>query len=296
MNSSLEELKDNIANNSLSTPFNAIFKYKDNSFLCYQYLDAIVKEKGLNKIFIQNLSDLNSISPLLTTNNLYILETDKLNQTISIDFPCNILVICQGVDSKIKTDYIEFPSLVEWQIKDYIKTKVPGLSTENISWLYYITKGDIYRISEECDKLSVFSPSIQSNMFMQIRQEGGYGDLNVSSIFDLIKAISKKDIDALKNMSEEIKQEDPFALITLLNRQFLNISSIQLDPKSTAESLKMPYNQFQAIKYLTGYYTSQQLVRAIEFLSSLDSRVKKGELDITSEYFTYYIINNILSI
>lgn len=297
MNNPLEELKNNLCNHSLSLPFKAVFKYKDNSFLCYQYLNSIVKEKNLNKIFIESLNDLNSISPILQNdNNIYIIEVDKLNS--SLDFNCsyNILVICQEIDPKLKIDFIEFPPLVEWQLKDYIKAKLPGLSVENISWLYYITKGDIYKIAEECDKISIFSPSLQNKIFLSLKQERNYENLNVSSIFDLLKAISKRDIESLKNMREEIRQEDPFALITLLNKQFLNIINIQLYKNATPESLKMPYNQFQAIKYLTGYYTSSQLIKIIDFLSSLDYRVKGGELDTSSEYFTYYIINNIINI
>ena len=62
----------------------------------------------------------------------------------------------------------------------------PEIDISDLEWLYDITGGNIFRIDTELQKIKSFHYQ-QKNMFDLIRSEGGYVDLNQSTIYDFIK-------------------------------------------------------------------------------------------------------------
>ena len=79
---------------------------------------------------------------------------------------------------------------------------------------------------------------------------------------------------------------DAFGLMKILSTNFKKVIDIQLNPKATAESLKMSSKQFWAIKkYSCGYYTREQLISIYTMLNDCDYHIGDQE-DIKIELKT----------
>ena len=283
----IKELKTRIINNSLKDDI-LIFKYSDNKYLCYHYIDNICKNKGLQKIYIDNLKDINHKDDLFEEESkyLYVLDVEKLTEDVDPELR-NVIIVCKSVPDNLKVDYIDISKLIGWQIEDYVQMRLPGLDEKQIKWLCEITKYDIYRLDRECAKLELFSKPAQSILFKEINQENGYVDLNPATIFNFTNALMKKDLNTVKSILSDLENLDIEAvgLVTIMTKQVKNLIDIQINAKSTAASLGMTPKQFAAIKYNVGKFRNEQLINMFQFLTEIDYRLKNGELtlDETSE-------------
>lgn len=284
-----------------------VFKYKDNSFLANEYLDEIVKQASYKVNYIETLEESvkqsNSLFDFSNDNVLNVLKTTKLET--SVDDLYNVyktIVICNSINEVLETKLktlgvlVEFPKIEDWQIKAYMQYKCPGLSTQKIDWLYDITKGDIYRIANELSKIDIFNKEDQDALFNQIDRDGGYSDLSSLTVFNLINSVMKRD-GKYGEILKEIDNidVDSYGLITLLYNNIKNVINIQMGKNVTAESLKMPTKQFQAIRYNCGKYTNEQLIKMFEFVSYLDYRIKTGEFqNFSKNRLIEYIIFNLV--
>ena len=295
----IRELKKYIEYKSLPSMM-LVLKYSDNKFLCYQYVDAIIKFKNKEKIFIASVEDIlnKNLNSSFEDNNdyIYILDIEELTQVLDVP---NLIVICKKINKEVNVDFVNMPSLVPWQIEDYAALKLPGLTNEDILWLVSNSKNDIYRVDNECKKLSLFNKANQKEMFELIKLEDGYDDLSNLTIFSFTNAFIKKDIIMLNKVINRIDAIgiEAFSVIALLTKQFKNLIDIQLNPKATPEDLGLKLNQFNAIKYNCNKYSNKQLVAIYEFLTSLDSKVKLGEMPLTESNtnFIVYLTSKILA-
>ena len=98
---------------------------------------------------------------------------------------------------------------------------LPGLSNEEVNWLSDITK-DIYRLSNEVDKIKIFNKKEQSLIFRLLNEEDSYSDLNSNTIFNFTNAITKRDIKAVKNILETIETMDveSMGVMSILYKSF----------------------------------------------------------------------------
>ena len=283
----IKELKTKIINNSLDDSL-LILKYQDNKFLCYHYIDAICKNKNLEKLFISSLNDIGSNDNLFDEEQkyLYILDVEKLTEKVNPDFK-NLVIVCKELPNDLEVDYIDITKIVTWQIEDYVQMRLPGLNDKEVKWLCEVSQYDIYRLDNECKKLEIFTKANQEIIFKEINKENGYVDLNPTTIFNFTNALMKKDYVSLNNILSELENIDieGVGLTTTMIKQIKTLIVFTINPKNTAASLGMTPKQFNAIKYNVGKFKNDQLINMFEFLTEIDYRLKNGELslDETSE-------------
>ena len=277
-----KDLKNKIIHNLLDD-FPLVLKYSDNKFLCYHYIDAICKNKNLEKVYIDSVTKLESQDALFETDvqYLYILDVEKLTEDVVDDYK-NLIVVCKQVPENLSVDYVDMTKILTWQIEDFVKMRLSGLDEKEVKWLCEVAQYNIYRLDNECAKLEIFTPANQKVMFHQINKENGYVDLNPLTIFNFTNALMKKDYNALKNILSELENIDVEAtgVLTIMLRQIKNLIDIQINPKNTAASLGMTPKQFAAIKYNVGKFKNDQLINMFEFLTEVDYRLKNGELSL----------------
>lgn len=292
------ELKDKILTNTL-TFTTLVLKYSDNLFLANQYVNEIVKNKKAAKIVVDNLGAIgNSVSVFDNSENIYIYYVDKLSKADDISELKNTIIVCKDIEKDLAVDFIELPALEDWQIKDYIKTLCKGFSEEDINWLYSVTKGDIYRINNECNKFSIFNSELQSLLLHELIDNKCYDDLNPLTIFNFTYALLKKDLETVKNMLRDIDNLDieGTGVVTILRKNLYNLINVQMNKKATPELLGITQKQFNAIKWNVNKYTNDQLIRMFEFITTIDYKLKTGALEMTNNKLVEYMTCHLLTL
>ena len=87
---------------------------------------------------------------------------------------------------------------------------------------------------------------------------------------------------------------DPLGLVAILIKNFRDVISVQCTNNPSAQSCGMDSKKFWAVKYSCGFYTRDQLVKIYSMLTSVDRRLKTG--DITTDIIIDYIITYIISV
>lgn len=291
-----KELKEKIKQNTLDDSA-LILIYPDVPFVCNQYVNQICKNKGLEKIKISKLSEIQADDELFGTKQsfLYVYEVDKIEEKLPEDIK-NIIVVCKQVMNNENIETVKINKLENWQIEDYVKVRVPGITDDQAKWLCSVAKYNIYRLEKECDKLSIFNKEVQQLVFNQLNQENAYYDLNSLTIFNFITAIVNKDYQTMNEVLENIRWIDiePSGCITLLLKQFKTLIDVSFS-SSWNKSLSCSEKQFYYFKHnMMGLYTQEQLVNIYEFLTSLDYKLKSGFVPNNS--LIDYILVNILTL
>lgn len=299
----LKTLKSNIELGELgdlcSKPL--VFVYEDNSFLAYQYAREIAKKRNLTINYIDSIDEvLSSFNLFDVEKSLRILAIDKFEIKKDISNIKDIIIICKNTNYE---NVIKFPKLESWQIKSYMQTNCPGLSSKEIDWLYDITASigknneNIYRLSNEIEKINCFPKEQQEDIFKELNNTNGYSDLSPLSIFNLTNYIFKRDYTNVAKLLEDIDSIDVegVGLVTILHKNFKQLIDIQLGKNVTPESLGLSVKQFKAIEYNCGKYSQQELIRIFKFLTSVDYKLKSGMLDLSKDRLIDYIVCNILS-
>lgn len=286
----INSLKSLIEKNNLSNEF-LIFVCKDsNTFLASQYVDKIAENKNL---IIHRLKNLNEIASALSLvqdfstqlNILIVEEFDGLFEDYSV-FE-NTIVVCnkiaKNIELAVKEYIIEFPKLLDWQIKEYMKIYCKGLEEENIDWLYSVTNGDIYRIINELDKIKLFNLKERQLAFNDLKFDNS-SDLYNLSAFELCDAIIKKDklviLDYLKH--KNASKIDSFYLISLLISKLKQIIYVNFNSGLSIEKLGLTQKQVGAIKYYYKNCSEKFSIDALEFLTEIDKNTKLGKLEIAN--------------
>ena len=309
----IRELKNKIENNTLDDAI-LIFKYNkvDFEFLCEHYVNEIAKVKKLEKIYISSLDELvgntNSGDDFFTAENiktpyLYIYKTDTLLSLGEYYDVKNLIIICGKVSKDIKIDYIDFPAVQNWQIEDFVKMRASGLNDDMVKWLCNICKYDFYRLDNELKKIEIFDKKLQPIIFNQMSDEGVFSDLNTLNIMSLTNAIMQKDLFTINTILSDLKNIDIEAtgLCTLLLRQFKCNIEVEGN-RAWNPDLLCTEKQFNYLKRNHAKYSTIQMYNIYEFLTSLDMRLKSGELQFKADNrpnnnsFADYIVVNVLAL
>ena len=173
----LKLLQDLITENKLSDCF-YIFLNSENSFLSNQYIEAIANSKKIKKIYVDDLksllpdeNDIFGITDLIDDTCLYIYKVyDNFDyKDLAITKVKNLIIVCDKIDDETKSIFdpyiIKMPKLEEWQVKDYIYTLGEGIDENKLDWLCMICDNNIYRLTNELEKLTVFNPTDRNYMF-----------------------------------------------------------------------------------------------------------------------------------
>ena len=287
------ELKKNIEDKTLNDSF-LILKYSDFPFIARQYIEAISEFKNKPIVYVESLNDITS-NLFGEDDNLYVMNIDKIDKQFRFASLDNKIVICKSIDADVlegmRQYVVEIPKLQQWQIRAYTAKNLPGLSNEEINWLSDVTK-DIYRLSNEVDKIKIFKKKDQGQIFRLLNEEYAYGDLNSSTIFNFTNAITKRDIKTVKNILDTIETMDaePMGVVSILYKSFKNILNIQMSANATAESLGMNPRQFSAIKYNLGKFNNTELIKIFDMITLVDYQLKSGNLP-NGNIIDYLLIN-----
>lgn len=291
----LKDLKLKIQNKDLN---NSIIIFIDDiGFISKQYVQAISKIRNIPIVSIDNLSDAVTDNSLFdTTSDLFLYKCDILKDTLPKT--SDIIVICKKVDKNISEMYadviVQIPKVLDWQIEDYCTTKAKGVESKDLAWLIDSCKRDIFKIDNELNKIAIFDEKIRKIEFKNFIKDNIFSDLSPYTIFSLTNAIITKNLNELKDIYLDLDKIDVNAmgLLTILYNNFKNIINIQLGVNPTAESLNMNPKQFAAIKYRIGRYSKNDLVSIFNLLTSIDQRLKLGELpaDVILDYVVMKIL------
>lgn len=308
----LSELKSNLLNNTLGDSL-LIFIWSENTYLVNQYVKEIAKRKNQSIHYVDTYSELvnmhsneNVFGDELEEDTLNVLSVDVFDEMANEVMTTikNTIIICNKIAKEVIHTYesykesliVEFPKLEPWQIKDYMKVVCSGLSSESIDKLYEITSGNIFRIDNELNKISCFSPLEQNSLFLNMLKSGAYSDLTQLTIFNFTNALVKRDFltigDSLRNIKN--MDVDAIGLSTILHKNIKNIIDIQMNNKATPDSLGMSVKQFKAIEYNCGKISNDQLIRLLKFFDEIDFKLKSGGLDMNNDAKIDYIVCKVL--
>ena len=280
-------LKNSIEQNVLPHQ-TLIFTYTDTDWVCMQYTQEISKRTNREILFVDNTFSTNS--EWSDDKLLYVLRVDALTEDVSSIK--NLIVFCKRVECEQKDALVvEVPSLEDWQKDDYACSICAGLTLKDAEILYNTYKYSMYRLDNEVSKIGMFAEQFQTTLFQRMLREGQFDDVSNKTVFDLTTAILHKDISKISYMLRRIDTIDiePIGLLTILFNNFRNVILVQLNKYPTAELCSMTSGQFYAVKKNNiNYYTKEQLVRIFMFLSSVDYKLKSGEL--SSEYLIDYML------
>ena len=290
----LKVLKDKINNNSLNDDI-IIFKYVDNKFLCNQYIDTIAKLRNLEKVYINSIYEAEE-DAFGMNNNLYVIDIDEFKEYPDSSFK-NLIIMCKKLPDNLEIDYIDVAKPVNWQIEDFVKYRLKGLDENNVLWLCQICNYDIYRLDSECKKLEIFPQASQQQIFKRLKDDNGYSDLTDLNIFNFTDSLILHDMQKVVSMIKEMELIDiePLAVVTILLKKFKQLLAVKTNNQSYIKELKMSDKQVWFLKNnQASKFTENKLINNIEFLTSIDYKLKSGNLDLSRDNLLSYITCNLL--
>lgn len=294
----LMDLKKSIEAQNIPDDF-MIFLCSENSFIADQYIDAICEINNLVKARINTLQDQASALSLVlgSTDELKVMKVDTFEEAL-IDYSDlkNTVVVCNKIDKKVKPlveDYIiEIAKLADWQIKSYIKLICPVLNDDELDWLYQATEGNIYKMINEVDKIKLFPVPEQRSVLDAVRFSPD-SDLYSVSIFDLADAIIRNNkpfvLDFLrhKNINFDLMQ-----IVGATLQKVKNIILVTQNSGKTASEIGINDKYMYRLRKDWNGFPESRLKALLEFLSSIDLKLKTGSLDISKEAQIDYLIAN----
>jgi hypothetical protein len=299
-NMTIIELKNFISNGLMPSDF-MIFVQKDNRFLANQYLKALIQlaPNGLNKISSIYEPLQSSLALLTASDSINILTVDTFEERAE-DYNQfeNTIVVCDQIDKSIAKSVekyvINFPKLEEWQIFDYIKTLCGGLTPDEINWLIKATEGNLERITNELDKVTIFDKNQQKEIFASIMYDPQTDMYNID-LFTIVNALVEGNSMVLFEFLSHNDYDflDPVVLVNRALVSLKNIILISQNPLLTAEDCGVSAGQFKFIKYK---YTSLNLEAAkakLKFLAGFDLDLKTSKLDMSKRDMLNYLLSHL---
>ena len=293
----LQELKTQLTDGIVPADF-MILLCKDNDFIANQYVERMcqlkhVKENRISSIYEPLASALSLVMNF--EENVNVLRVEKFDEK-SDDYSQfeNTIVICSELDkavaSAVKGYVVTIPTLQDWQVKAYMKTLCKDLSPKTIDWLYAASSGDIYRIINELDKLTLFGPEEQSQIIEDLQNDPKSG-LYPHDDFIISTALEKNNREKLADVLLHINciKYDPIAVVNTMLKKLKNIALIKLDNSIKPSDLGISDKAYYYIKK-NADYPLDKLFNDVEFLSGIDLKLKSSELDLTPDKLLDYIV------
>lgn len=305
----LQQVKNTVLSKQLLKSL-IIFICKSSNFVPLQYTDWY-RKNGIEVEYVEDILRLQSSSNSLfdswvsNPDKLYVyscetfdLPGEKVPYFLTTDK--SIFVICKEVSDLVKTSFAEnivnVPKLEKWQIEDLAYSMADGADPQDIDYVLKVCGSDINRLYTELQKIALFAGEERKSLVKDFIYDGIFNDLSRYTIFDITSAIIKRDLQSLREVYLEIENIDcdPLGLVGILIKNFRDIISVQCTNNPSAEACGMDSKKFWAVKYSCGFYTREQLMKIYRMLTSVDKRLKTGEL--TTDIIIDYIITYILSV
>lgn len=308
----LTELKQKLKDGTLPQDL-IIFRCNDQTFLAEQYLKIIEQSRDLEERAISSLAETKSSLSLVIdyTESVNVIRTDVFNEFYDdySDFN-NTVIICNSIKEKkieknAKDYIIDLPSLQKWQVLDYIAAKCPGVTADMAEWLYDAAGGDINRIDNELSKIELFDKSEQNQIIINLKND------KRSDLYHLVDKTARKplaDSFILKNwiLSRDYQNITDFLIhenyincadlnvFALVNLLMFDLKNRLLVRSSTAAEMKISNGQYNYLKYNKLGYSLSAMLKKLDFLSSFDSKIKSGTLDLDNSVLLDYVVCNFL--
>ena len=189
--------------------------------------------------------------------------------------------MCKKLPDNLEVDFIDVAKPVNWQIEDFVKYRLKGLSEDSILWLCQICNYDIYRLNSECNKLEIFPPASQQQIFNRLKDDNGYSDLTDLNIFNFTDSLILHDMKKVISMMKEMELIDiePLAVVTILLKKFKQLLAVKTNNQSYIKELKMSDKQVWFLKNnQASKFTENKLINNIEFLTGIDYKIKSGRV------------------
>lgn len=302
----LQEIKNAVSRKQLIKGA-IVFVCKHSNFIPLQYVDYY-RTNGIEIEYVDSISTLLNGSTSLFdswedySNKLYVFSCEEFEisdreASMLADTDRNIYIICQKIsDTVLLKNVIVVPKIETWQLEDLAYSMADGADPKDIEYIIKICGKDINRLYNELEKIALFSLEERKSVVKDFIYDGIFNDLSHYTVFDISSCIIKKDIQSLKSIYIDIGNVDcdPLGLVGLLVKNFRDIISVQCTNNPSPETCGLDAKKFWAVKYSCGFYTRDQLVKIYEMLTSIDRRVKTGELSV--DLIIDYVITYILSV
>ena len=297
----IQELKSIITNKQYDGRF-FIFVYKDSKFIAHQYIEKLITDFNFDINYKTEIDSTiitgSSIFGDLSEGVLRVFDVDTFDYNdFNLSSEKNLIIVCKKVSSQVLNMYSQFivdiPKIESWQIKDFVYSVGEGLQESDLDSLIDLCNNDIYRLSMELDKLTIFPDSIRRDLLKQFMVDGVFNDLSDSTIFDFCSAILKKDTKKLAYIYSQLESMDvsPVGFVQILYQNIKDIIKIQLGVKPTPESTNIQRNRFFAIKYNNlNIFSGKQLISMFKILTDVDKKIKLGQLDV-NDVIDYLIVS-----
>lgn len=281
-----------------------IFQYSDTKFIIQQYIEKLVLDFNFELSYNDEIDDkiITGVSLFGSVNDnvLRVYDINELDYNVNLSNEKNLIILCKKINEELKKLYADniiiVPKLEDWQIKDFVYSIGEGIPESDLDKLIDLCDNNIYRLTQELDKMLVFPNSLKQNIFKEFYKDGVFNDLSDATIFDFCSSIIKKDISRLTQIYSQLDRMDvsPLGFISILYQNIKDIIKIQLGVKPTPESTGIAKNKFYAIKYNNlNKFNTKQLIQIFELLTDIDKQVKLGQLDVDN--IIDYVIVSIFS-
>ena len=296
----ISEIKNQIETKTFSFDKVHIFICNHSDTLPRHYIKELTKHIDL--IFVDSEETIPEKNALFETEptELYVYKCDEFKLKHLEGKVSNLLVLTQKLDSSDGDNIFvtDIPKMEEWMFRDYCKHLLPGVDDKDIDYLINLVGDRTDRLLIEVEKISQFDISRQQSEFDKLRESNDWEDLEKLNNWDFINFIQRKNKKGLVSIIPKLKRIDILkeGMVTKLTNSFKNIIDVQMDPRSTPESLNISAEQFKKITYSCNKFSNAQLIKIYEFLTSFDYKLKKGELQLSNEKMVDYIVCNLLTI
>lgn len=278
-----------------------ILQYQDNNYVAYQWAREIARIHNKHISYIESLDGIISASidifgtkTIDDGERIYSCEIfDVISEKLKLEK--NLIIITNKITKEseniFKDNICILPKLEEWHIKDYVYSVCQGINEKDLDWLVSVCKSDIYRISNEVDKLTLFSVNERRYLFEDMKYQGAFNDLSTFNVFNITNAVTSRDFDSLLNALKEIKSFDaePLGVVTLLYQGIKKLILVWLANNPTPENTGLRSNVIYAINKSPRTFTKKQLLDTYQFLNSIDRLLKTGQLCDMNKLIDYVI-------
>ena len=258
------------------------------------YLSRISEKTNKTIRYVDDEFELSTGLFSIDTNDIVVYCCDKLR---SIPKNPRGIIICESVDSKINSaDVCEFPTLEEWQLKDYLFSLGEGADRDDLEYIFSLLKPYSERLMMEAERINLFTKDERKFLVKEMTRSGCFSDMSNETIYTLANALCVKNIEVVNKVLREINAIDiePIGLVTVMVNNFRNLLLIQGNPSPTPEKTGIPAKQFYAVSRNTGHYSISQLMYLLKELDTIDYKLKTGYLP--ANWIISYVINLILSV
>ena len=275
----LKELKKNIMDKNVIEDM-IIFKYEDTDFVPNQYVKEIASILGKEISYVDTIQEARSNGGFFGEEPIFVVRIDNLKTLI--EYNRSVVVMTKAVSEEVMKELgqyvVEVPKLEQWMVEDYVASYCDGLDEDTIKW-FASRYNDIYHITEELDKLTVFPIGNRQLMFKKLHDENGFSPSDDDTVIAMLNAVQSRNHEEVERVLCKLQENgtDYIGMIGLIQNSIKRLIKVWLNKNPTPDNTGMKSNQIYAISKLRKVYSREKLIQIFEDLSLLDSKIMNSE-------------------